>query len=84
MIGGGCSEGADTFILWGIHSVSCREQQAMVTTNLTPNQGRQWEVIKNAGLHFVVSLCVRSTCAKPQRGQDRSSKRAEGEEYVLR
>ena len=46
-------------------------------------QGCHWEVIKNAELHSVVSLCVCSTREMPQRGQDRSSKGAEGEEYVL-
>ena len=39
----------------------------------------QWEVIKNAELDVVVSLCVRSKRAMPQKGQDRSPKG----EYVL-
>ena len=37
---------------------------------------------KNAELHFVVSPCVQSTCALPQRGRDRSSEGAERGEYV--
>ena len=40
------------------------------------------KVIKYAELNFVVSLCVHSICAIPQRGQDGSTKGAEGEEYV--
>ena len=34
-------------------------------------------------LHSVISLCVCSTRPMPQKGQDRSFKGAEGEEYVL-
>ena len=43
------------------------------------------EVMKNMELHFVVILCVRSIHAMPERGQDRSTKGAEGEEnnYVF-
>ena len=32
------------------------------------NQRCQWKVITNAELHFVVSLCVRSTRAMPPKG----------------
>ena len=46
-------------------------------------QGCQREVIKNIELHFVVSLCVPRTRSMPQKGQDRSPKGGEGEEYVV-
>ena len=35
-------------------------------TRYTQEQGCQWEVMKKVKLHFVVSMCVRSTCAMPE------------------
>ena len=37
-----------------------------------------WTAGLKTELDFVVSLCVRSTCAMPQKGQDKSRKEAEG------
>ena len=35
-------------------------------TGILYRQGCQWEVINNAELHFVISLCMRNTCASPE------------------
>ena len=35
-------------------------------TGILYRQGCQWEVINNAELHFVISLCMRNTCASPK------------------
>ena len=53
-----------------------------VTTIL---QWRYWEVIKNTDRYFVVSLCVRSPRAMPERDQDRRKerKKRKGKEYIL-